>query len=188
MLNTKYVVQKGQDGKYMVQKNPGALGNAWLVDEILWVNNAREEIDTLTNFDPFKTAVADIRFKEKLNGFSGGRDSTSSIVLKSYQPNDLVYESNSSTPGMAVFSEIFYDDGKGWQAYLDGNKVTHARVNYILRGMVLPAGKHSIEFKFEPRAYYTGEKISLGMSLLLIVSLFGIGFVEFRKTKKSEND
>ncbi len=106
-------------------------------------------------------------------------ESGESIQLLSYAPNHMVYESNSKGERLAVFSEIYYKNG--WNAYLDGQKVPHANVNYILRALRIPEGKHSIEFKFEPRSYYTGSKISLAGSLLLIIVLGGLLYGMYRE-------
>ncbi|MEE4285715.1 MAG: YfhO family protein, partial [Mariniphaga sp.] len=96
-------------------------------------------------------------------------------------PNFLKYEFSAANNQFTVFSDIFYD--KGWNAYLNGEKVPHFRVNYVLRAMIVPAGQHTIEFKFEPKSYYTGNKVSLASSLLLILAIAGYGFMLFRKRK-----
>jgi uncharacterized membrane protein YfhO len=98
------------------------------------------------------------------------------------QPNFLKYEVEAGSEQLAVFSEIYYD--KGWNAYINGEKSPHFRVNYILRAMVIPAGKHTVEFRFEPKSYRVGNKISLASSLLLILAVAGYAFSEFRKRKK----
>ena len=164
MLNTKYFIT--QNGR--AQLNPGALGNAWFVNNIEVVNNADQEIAALTNFNPSEKLIIDQRFSENLidlnDSFSG------TINLDSYKPNYLKYTSNSSNDGLAVFSEIYYSDG--WNAYIDGEKSEHFRANYVLRAMKIPAGNHIIEFKFEPSAYLNGEKISLASSISLLLLLF----------------
>ncbi len=168
MLNTKYIIQKGNDGKLIVQQNPDALGNAWFVKEIKWVENADEEINALDNFDPQKSAVIDQRFKEVFSGDSF--DASGTILLTKYDPKHLVYESNSSSNQLAVFSEIYYD--KGWKAYIDGKETKYGRSDYVLRAMNIPAGKHKIEFVFEPTSYVVGEKIALFSSILIYLLLF----------------
>ena len=84
---------------------------------------------------------------------------------------------------MAVFSDVYYD--KGWNAYIDGEKVPHFRVNYILRALILPSGEHTVEFKFHPKSYYTGNTISLASSLLLILAMLAYAYTEYRR--KSQN-
>lgn len=167
MLNTKYYLSsQGEQGDLIAVPNPNALGNAWFVEEYKIVANADSEITALSSFDPEKTAIVDKRFENKLTPLST-LDSLSKVKLTQYQPNNLVYESNSKSGGFVVFSEIYYD--KGWKAFIDGEKVDHVRVNYILRGMYVPEGKHTIEFKFEPTSYYVGNKISLASSILVIL-------------------
>ena len=114
-----------------------------------------------------------------LEGFTPVPDSTADIYLAKYLPNHLTYRSNSNTEQLAVFSEIYYN--KGWKAYIDGKEAPYFRADYLLRAMLVPAGKHTIEFKFHPRSYYTGEKISLAGSLLLILIVFGAVWQEIRK-------
>jgi hypothetical protein len=182
MLNAKYfIVADQQTREPMAQRNPGALGNAWFVREIKWVPNADAEIKALTDFEPQKTIVVDERFrKEADNKFS--YDSLASIKLTSYKADELVYDYKSGVPQMTVFSEIFYD--KGWNAYVDGQLQPHFRANYVLRAMVLPAGNHKIEFRFEPQSYLMGEKISLAGSIMLFLFAGALLFMHFRKGKE----
>ncbi|MCB0805768.1 MAG: YfhO family protein [Bacteroidales bacterium] len=179
MLNTKYIIQPGEDNKPMVVPNPAALGNAWFVNDIEWVENADQELAALDDFDPEKTAVIDNRFEDKLEGFQPQSDSMAQIKLITYEPNHLQYQSNTKKDQFAVFSEIYYP--KGWNAYVDGEKVPHVRVNFVLRGMVIPAGKHLVEFKFEPKVFSVGEKVSFATSLLLILVVVGYGVMWIRK-------
>jgi hypothetical protein len=181
MLNAKYfIVADKQSREPVAQINSGALGNAWFVKEIKWVPNADEEIKALTDFEPSNTIVVDERFrKDAESKFT--YDSNASIKLSSYKADELVYNYQSSAPQMTVFSEIFYD--KGWNAYIDGKLMPHFRANYVLRAMVLPAGNHKIEFKFEPQSYLLGEKLSLAGSVLLFVFAASLLFVQFRKGK-----
>ena len=124
----------------------------------------------------FVSAVSDEYFGLESQRFAV--DSFSQIKLTGYKANHLVYESNTTKEQFAVFSEIFYD--KGWNAYLDGKLVDHVRVNYVLRGMSIPKGKHQVEFKFEPKTYYTGEKVAYASSIALIILLIFTGFKQFR--------
>lgn len=185
MLNTKYFIVPDQNKVPTVQVNPGALGNAWFVTGYRLVENADQEIVALDNFNPADTAIVDKSFASLLSSYPGGRDSSAVITLTAYQPNKLDYEYKSGTGGLAVFSEIYYP--KGWNAYLDGQLVPHFRVNYVLRAMVLPAGEHKVEFRFEPSVYAVGEKISFASSLLLLVFAAGaVGYGIFRSLKKKE--
>ncbi|MDY0101441.1 MAG: YfhO family protein [Lentimicrobium sp.] len=179
MLNTKYIIGMGENRVPEVQINMAALGNAWFVKEVNLVNNADEEIDALTAFFPENTAVVDKRFTSNLEGFTFKADSTASIELSEYQPNKLRYAFNSAVDQLTVFSEIYYD--KGWNAYVDGKKVPHFRADYVLRAMVIPAGKHEIEFRFEPKVFMAGEKISFASSLLLILMMLGLAGTQLWK-------
>lgn len=174
MLNTKYFIIPNEKRQPEVQINRGALGNAWFVDSCRMVDNANQEMDALGNFDPRTTAIVDKRFTGLLDGFNPVADTLSVIRLESYAPNHLVYKSNTTNNRLAVFSEIYYPNG--WNAYIDGQSVPHFRVNYVLRAMMVPAGQHTIDFRFEPKAYHTGETIayfgSLLILLLIIVAIF----------------
>lgn len=180
MLNTKYLIGADQQtGQKILQLNDQACGNAWYVNEIKYVANADSEMTALTNFNPKATAIIDERFKETLTGLNLNADSSANIRLTKYSPDTLNYESNSNTDGFVVFSDIYYD--KGWNAYIDGEKVPHVRVNYLLRGMKIPAGKHAIEFRFEPEKYYLGEKVSMASSVILVLLVLVALWRSFKK-------
>ncbi|MCG6188150.1 YfhO family protein [Maribellus maritimus] len=179
MLNTRYIIY---DLNQAPIQNPNALGNAWFVSDYKMVKNADDEIDAMNDFIPSETAIVDQRFEEFLNNKEFKKDENGSITLTEYQPNYLKYSARTATEQLAVFSEIYY--ANGWDAYVDGNKVPHFRVNYVLRAMVLPEGEHTVEFKFEPKSYYIGNKISLASSFVLIFAVIAYGFVEFRRKKK----
>ncbi len=185
MLNVKYIILGDSTGRKFVQRNYAANGNAWFVSNTKMVANADEEIKALTGFSSKQTAVIDKRFEGELANFKMNFDSTASIKFISYAPNKLVYESNTKTPQLAVFSEVYYD--KGWNAYVDGKLVPHFRANYILRAMVVPEGKHNIEFKFEPTTVKKGQTIALASSITLYVGLILlIGFSFIKKPKVKE--
>ena len=143
MLNAKYVIVPGPDNKPMAQLNPDALGNAWFVGNIDWVNNANDEIQELGTINPGETAIIDKRFETALTGKTFAKDSTSTIRLTKYTPNTLTYHSENTTGGLAVFSEVYYP---GWVATIDGVPADIIRTDYILRGLYIPAGNHEIEF------------------------------------------
>ncbi len=184
MLNTKYIIQADENKRPSAYPNMGYLGNVWFVKEVQFVKNADEELAALDNFDPEKTAIIDERFSSSLDGFETVYDSVAQIQLVTYKPNHIQYQSNSIKDQLAVFSEIYYD--KGWNAYVDDVLVPHFRVNYVLRAMIVPAGKHKIDFKFEPKVYVVGEKISLASSVLLILLVLGFGFYETRNYFRKE--
>ncbi|RDV14151.1 hypothetical protein DXT99_16430 [Pontibacter diazotrophicus] len=167
MLNTRYAITG--DPKQPVQRVPGALGNAWFVEEVNPVQSPDEELDALTMFDAGETAVVDVsKFPIEKQNFEA---ENANIELVEYQPNYLKYEYEAAEEGLVVFSEVYYADG--WQAYLDGQPVDHIRANYVLRAMQVPAGQHTIEFRFAPKAYTLGNTISLVSSILLLLVIVG---------------
>lgn len=196
MLNTKYFIVPGDKGAPLVQTNPGALGNAWFVSEVKWVNTAREEMDALNApslgnptdtamkdaFDPLHTAVLRNTYKNEMGSYTFGKDSAAHITLTKYGPRRLSFESNNSQAGLAVFSDIYYPIG--WYAKIDGKETPIMRTDYVLRAIKIPAGKHVIEFSFDPPLFATAERIALIgnilLSLLIIVALY----LTFRKPKE----
>lgn len=181
MLNTRYFIVPGGDGNPVVQRNKFTLGNCWFVDSIDVVSSANEEINRLGSFDPSTTAIVHQEYKDYVSGFDPSPSGY--IRLTSYSPNRLEYKSSSNSEQLAVFSEIWYGPDKGWKSYIDGQPVDHIRVNYLLRGMRIPAGDHTIVFEFEPTAYYAGEKISLISSLLLLLLFIGGIVWQVRRSK-----
>jgi uncharacterized membrane protein YfhO len=129
--------------------------------------------------------VVDKRFKDFLTITPYGKDTSAFIGLLSYTPNKLIYNSVSTFPQVAVFSEIYYP--KGWNVYIDGEKSSYFRANYILRAMVVPQGKHEIEFRFEPKSYFIGNKIAYASSGLLLLLIIGALALELRKLKPDDN-
>jgi hypothetical protein len=177
MLNTKYVIVPAKDQVFAIP-NPQANGNAWFVKNIKTVASADSEIVALYGINTKREAV----IQEKNKGtVANSYDNDGKITLQSYKPNDLVYETDSKEKGFAVFSEIYYP--KGWNAYVDGTLTPHTCVNYVLRGMELPAGKHKVEFKFEPQVYKTGNSVALVGSILLLIV---VGASLFFANKKKE--
>ena len=169
MLNAKYfILPGGENNAEIPLKNPMVNGNAWLVEKIVSVENANEEIISLGKIDTKKEAVSQENFIKSL-GLKLNYSAKGNIKLISYQPNNLVYQSETSSDEFAVFSEIYYP--KGWNAYIDGQLKEHASVNYLLRGLAIPAGKHKIEFKFEPVTYTNGNNIATIGSILLIITI-----------------
>ncbi len=179
MLNTKYFIVPTKNGQPVVQQNPGALGNAWFVKEYKLVPNADSEITALCHFDPAKTAIVDKRFAKYVKDWKYIPDTEASIKLVSYAPNKLVYEYNAKSPQFTVFSEIYYP--KGWNAYVDGKLMPHFRVNYVLRAMILPSGKHKVVFKFEPKGYFVGYKIAYVFVILLFLFAGVVIYLGYKK-------
>jgi hypothetical protein len=181
MLNTKYFIVQDKEVGQRAQLNPSALGNAWFVDEYRIVENADAEMAAIQEFSPRSEAIIDQRFEERIGGLQISPDPGAQIVLMENKSNHLTYSSNAASDQLAVFSEIFYENG--WNAYVDGELKPHARANYILRSMVVPAGEHTIEFKFEPESYIVGEKLSMAGSALMILFLLGGIAVDGRKQR-----
>lgn len=179
MLNTKYFIVKDNDGQPLAQRNPGALGAAWFVNDYKIVSNADAEMMSLDSLSPKDICVIDQRFQNQLVGLKIIPDSSASIKNTLCESNYLKYETKCSTEQLAVLSEIYYN--KGWNAYIDGNPVPHFRANYVLRAMRIPSGSHIVEFKFEPTIYATGEKISLAGSAILFLFF---GFAVYKSVKK----
>ena len=169
MLNTRYFIFPLQGGQTVPLPNPYALGNAWFVDEVQYVSNANEEIEAIHGLEPSQVAIVDKKFESVVNSLPS--DSTASIELVAYEPNYLKYEVNSEKGGTVVFSEIYYP---GWQSTVDGQEVPHGRADYILRAMNVPAGKHVVEFKFDPKSLHITETIAfvaLGLLALWAIVL-----------------
>ena len=176
MLNAKYFIQQDKEsGRLYSMANPNACGNVWFAKEMKIMEDANQEIKELGKINPANTVIIDKRYAEQVKGFNVNFDSSNSIKFDTYHPDKLTYSSNAKSPQLAVFSEIYYNSGKGWNAYIDGKKVSHFRCDYILRGMVIPSGSHKIEFRFEPATLQKASTIALvsnaGMYLLLVVGL-----------------
>lgn len=185
MLNVKYVIQSNQ-GKELYSLNPFANGHAWFIEDIDLVENPDKEIRALDSLDTkIKAIVNQNDFpeiaKQVINKKLEVDSLEAKIQLKSYQPNRLEYVANNPKDGVAVFSEIYYP--KGWKVTIDGQETEMFRVNFVLRALQIPAGKHTIEFKFEPEVVKTGSTIAL-MSSIGMLLLIGAG-VYLERMKKS---
>ncbi|MEO7265995.1 MAG: YfhO family protein [Ferruginibacter sp.] len=178
MLNTKYVIQK-QGNDLVAARNPGALGNAWFVNAVIYVNGPAEEMKALFNLHAKDTAIVDASFKNSVGNFSPA-DSSATIRMTTFDNDAISYESQSSAAHLALFSEIYYKD---WNAFIDGKQVDIFKANYVLRGLNVPAGKHTIEFKFQPKAFIIGDKISNISTWLLMILLLAFVVYEVRGKK-----
>ena len=180
MLNTKYVIVRGQNQQPMAVQNPGAFGNAWFVDHVKFVKNANEEIDAIGRLSLRHEAVADEKFSSVL-GESVEQDSTSTAVITSYDANLLTYDVKSAKGGVLVFSEIYYP---GWTATIDGKPAELGRVNYVLRALKVEPGQHKVELAFFPKSVKTTETIAwtaLGVLLLLLVAVVAFEVVRRKR-------
>lgn len=186
MLNTKYIVTAGENGAAMARPNPDALGNAWFVDSFRIVPNADAEMAALDSLKPGKEAVLDQKFAKDLEGLSIRHDSTATIRLVSYTPDELVYESKASTEQLAVFSEIYYNVRNEWKVTIDDTPVPLLRADYVLRSVRVPAGTHTIKFRFDPVSVSAGGKIDLLFSLLLLALIAAALIADIRRKKHQE--
>jgi Bacterial membrane protein YfhO len=168
MLNTKYFILGTNPDD--VLPNEEANGPAWFVNEVIAVNSANEELKKTGEIDTKRAAVLNSK-QSAVSSKQLTSDSLSSINLIEQKPYSMKYESTSSADGVAVFSEIYYP--KGWHATIDGKEAPILRANYVLRALEIPAGQHKIEFKFEPKPYVIGNKVTLASSWVLLLVVIG---------------
>jgi hypothetical protein len=185
MLNTKYLLFSDDKGETQVQLNDAANGNAWFVENLRFVASANEEMQALDSLDSKNTAVLndaefETQFKQQ-EVLKYERDSSATIQLTNYDVTKLVYQTDAMKDQFAVFSEIYYKDG--WNAYIDGVLTPHFRVNYVLRGMEIPAGVHQVVFQFEPSVIKKGKLISIIAYGLLLLIPIGWLFYEKKRVK-----
>lgn len=179
MLNTKYIITQDTARNYSMIHNETACGHAWFVKSVRFVANSDKEMQAISDFSPKDEAIVDKEYKSLIDTTKLGSDSAATIKLLHYSPDHLVYQSSSTATEAAVFSEIYYN--KGWKMLIDGQEAPYFRADYVLRAAVIPAGNHKIDFIFHPASYYTGEKISLAGSILLVLALGGALFIENKK-------
>jgi len=181
MLNTKYFILPLQGGQTVPLVNPYTYGNAWLVDKVVYADNANEELDRIGSLNLRHEAVADKKFRELL-GESLEQDTLSIVNIKAYEPNQLTYEVNSGKGGVVVFSEIYYP---GWTATVDGVEEELGRVNYVLRALRVKPGKHEIVLSFFPKSIDRTETVAyIAYGLLILILLFLL-WTEYRRRQKA---
>ena len=211
MLNTKYAILPLQGGETVPVQNPWAMGNAWFVDNVFLAANADEELSLLASINPRTTAAVDVRFREQLpdalisaggpkvtndevrmtnkSNLAGSSDSKSDssfvirhssfLTLTSYEANALTFEAETDRERLAVFSDIYYP---GWQCTIDGEPAPILRADYVLRAVVIPAGKHHIAFRFDPQSLHTTEAIAnTALIALALLALALIGWGVWRR-------
>ena len=182
MLNTKYIiVQDPQSGQPGLITNPDVLGNCWLVKNVQVVKDRVAAIQTIGNINLKDTAIVDESFNKLV--VQPQWDSASTIRMTKFDNDTIEYEASCNGPQFAVFSEIYYP--LGWNAYLDGKKTDYCNVNYILRGLSLPSGKHAVKFVFEPASVKSGTSIMFMASILILIILLGGLYMHFRKELQS---
>ena len=186
MLNTKFFIMPLQGGQTVPLKNPYAFGNAWFVDKVTYVNNANEELEMVGKLNLRAEAVADKKFRDVL-GSSCEQDHHAQVTMKTYEPNQLTYEVESTKGGVLVFSENYYPE---WTATVDGKEVPVGRVNYILRAIQVKPGKHQVVLSFFPKSVDRTETVAyIAFALLVICILLGIGLeIRQRKTGATTQD
>ena len=183
MLNMKYVIVPDRDQKQnQAIANPFAMGNCWLVKEVKFVKNADEEMNALNSFDPAAVAFIDERFKPAVP-FTPVYDSTATIRLIENKNDEIKYEFNAAQNQFAVFSEIYYPHG--WEAYIDGKKIPYVKTNYALRGLAIPAGKHTVDFIFDPKSVRVGEKVGRYMHLFSVLLVLLCLFMAWKYRNKT---
>ena len=181
MLNTKYVITGDQQAP--VIQNTYALGATWPVGKLTYVDNADAEMAALDSLDPATEAVADRRFEPVLGQVNVALDSAATVALERYTPNSVTYNTSSSTPMLAVFSEIWFP--WGWKATVDGQPAEIGRVNYVLRAMALPAGEHHIEMVFDPESLHTTSTMAyVSISLIYLLLIAAVGLEVRRRLKE----
>lgn len=176
MLNVKYFLLNRKD-QPVFALNPKVMGNAWFVREYKIVENGDAELKGLPDLDPGQTALIQKSFAESVKGLNIQYDSTNTIFLTKYNPDNMEYTYSAKTDQLAVFSDIYYPPSKGWNLYLNGKLYEpFIKANYLVRAVKLPAGQNQkLEMKFEPVSYYQGEKISMiSSALVLILLILGI--------------
>lgn len=182
MLNTRWVIMPAQGGGTLPVLNPHAMGNAWFVDEIRFVESADEEIETIGMLNLHHAAVADKKFEPLLDGLQvTPADSASTIRLLEYDSDYLIYEADAKKDELAVFSEIYYP--KGWQITIDGKPAAMLLVNYTLRALPVPAGMHTIEFRFEPHSIRITDTIAYGALLIMLLTAL---YLLLKKVKRKD--
>ena len=181
MLNTKWVIMPTQGGTVPVE-NPYAMGNAWFVNDIQFVNNADEEIDALATIDLHTQAVADKKYEPILQGINiTPADSSSTIQLAGYDSNFITYNVDAKKDELAVFSEVYYP--KGWKITIDGQPAEMLRANYTLRALPIPTGKHTVEFRFEPQSIKVTDTIAYIALLIMLLTAGWLIFIYYKKIK-----
>jgi uncharacterized membrane protein YfhO len=162
--------------------NRSANGNAWFVSEVIKTQSAAEELSRTCSVNTKSTAVIDASQFE-VSDFSG--DTAGTIIQTSNNLKTIQYESQSASSGLAIFSEIYYP---GWVATIDGKEANILRANYILRALEIPAGKHTIQFSFEPKAYAVGNKVTTASSWLVLILLLGSIYWSLRESGERKEE
>jgi hypothetical protein len=182
MLNAKYIIYgNAQSNQEQMQPNPNAYGHCWLVKNVKIVDGSVEEIQGIGTMNLRDTAVVQKVFSNTV--VQPQWDSSASIKLSKFDNDTMDYSFSSIKPQFAVFSEIYYP--YGWNAYVDGRKTDYCKADYVLRGLSLPAGSHTVRFIFEPTSYKRGVKIAYAASFFVLILFLGGLFMEWRSRRQS---
>ncbi len=185
MLNTKYIIYNPEAQPI---SNPFAFGNAWIANDIKWVDTPNEEIDAIGTTELQNTAILHKEFAQQVGNYRLTDSILPQIALTEYQPNKLTYRfsgvSTSSTTAdyLVVFSEIW--TSKGWKMYIDGQEQPLLRANYLLRAALVPSGEHEIIMEYAPKAYKAGNTVTFASSLIMILGLIGAILFTIKKKKQ----
>ena len=180
MMNTKYVIYNPNAQPF---ENPFAMGNAWAVNNIRWVDTPNEEIDAIGNTDLEHTAIINKEFEQQVGSYQLTDSVRGQIALTDYLPNKLSYSFKASEDQLVIFSEIWTE--RGWKMYVDGQEQPLLRANYLLRAALIPSGEHEIVMEYAPKAYSTGNAVSFASSLIMILGLI-VALIFTFKPKKEE--
>lgn len=179
MLNTKYLIVPNDQKQPVAQRNPDAMGNAWFVDEVKWVNSPAEEMKALDTFVASTTAIMDKVYAPQLaNKQIAPAQGGDTIYLTSYKPNELTYNANTAQGGLALFSEVYYPNG--WHVTIDGIPATELRANYLLRALYIPSGNHEVRFVFDPASVRTTQYIAYTAIILILGLLLAALYVRVK--------
>lgn len=185
MLNARFIKTGPAENNYL--QNITALGFAWFVDSIAWVETPEEEIAMIDSLDRAKFAIVSKEFEPNLKDLSSESSVLSLVELTSKQPGKVVYKVATDQTRLLVMSEIIYRPNEYWKSYIDGKEVGHIRANYLLRAIVVPAGSHEIRFEYEAVPFKKGEPIAAGGSLLWGIALAFGGFMTARSQRSESN-
>ena len=186
MLNTKYIIYNPDAQPF---PNHFAYGNAWIANDIQWVDTPNEEIDAIATTNLRRTAIINKEFVQQVGDYQVTDSIMPTIELTEYQPNKLTYNFSGVSTGsttanyLVVFSEIWTE--KGWKMTIDGQEQPLLRANYLLRAAMIPAGEHEIVMEYAPKAYKMGNTVSFVSSLIMVLGLIGALVYTF-KPKKEE--
>lgn len=183
MLNTRYVIiTNPQNGQQTLTTNPEAYGPCWLVKHVQTVKDDVEELQIIGKTNLKDTAIVQNDFAGKI--VQPAWDSTAKIAVTKFDNDAIEYSFNAAGPQFAVFSEVYYP--AGWNAYIDGKKVDYVKTDYVLRGLAIPAGNHTIRFAFEPATYKKGVTISYIGSFLVAILVIGGLYMAWREQKRNK--